>query len=221
MDKQLASSELEAGYRSVSKTALVSLILALLSLSYLVSTMLVVLPIAAIGFGLIGLSNIRRFPEELIGRTPARIGLGLSAGLLVLGSSLHIHEYMTEVPEGYRRISFRMLKPDQRTDVPYSDAALELDNQKVFIKGYVRPGTHRTNLKKFILVGDFGSCCFGGSPKITDVVAISLKGDDRVNYGLGQRKFAGVFRLNKKSTPTDEKGVPRVFYQIEVDKIIK
>ncbi len=219
MDKYVDQPELETQYRSVSKSAITCLVLAVLSLGFLVSTVLVVLPLMGVSFGLMALSGIRRHPDEIMGRTPARIGLALSAILLVAGTSLHVYEYMTEVPEGYERISFRMLKDDKRTALPFSEKALELDGKKVFLKGYVRPGTRRQNLKEFILVGDFGSCCFGGSPKITDVVGISLPGNDRVNYSLRVRKIAGVFRLNQQSAPTSEKDVPRVFYQINADMI--
>ena len=124
---------------------------------------------------------------------------------------------MTEVPDGYNRISFRMLKDDPTTDKPYSEKAEELDMTPVFLKGFVRPGNKRKNLKDFILVGDFGSCCFGGSPEITDVVAVSIKSDKRVNYGLRIRKIAGTFRLNRNAAVTQEKEVPRVFYQIDAD----
>ena len=137
--------------------------------------------------------------------------------LLIGGTSWHTYVYMTEVPDGYDRISFRMLKPNKKTSLPYSETAEELDGSKVFLKGFVRPGTHRTNLRDFILVGDFGSCCFGGNPEITDVVAISIQGDERVNYSLRVRKIAGTFRLNRRAAPTDEKEVPKVYYQIDAD----
>ena len=112
-----------------------------------------------------------------------------------------------------------MLKDDSKTQLAYSESAEELDGKKVFLKGYVRPGNRKTNLKEFILVGDWGSCCFGGSPKITDVVAISLPDDQRVNYSLRLRKIAGTFRLNRNAVRTSEKDVPRVFYQIDADII--
>ncbi len=219
MDKTLETKELAIGYQSVCKTAVVSLIFAVIGLTYFVSSVLILLPLIGIGFGLIAVSNLRRYPDELVGKEIARVGLALSATVLIGGTMYHTYVYMTEVPEGYERISFRMLKDDKKTPLDYSEQAEQLDGTKVFLKGYVRPGNRKKNLKEFILVGDWGSCCFGGSPKITDVVAVSLPDDQRVNYSLRIRKIAGTFRLNKNAAPTSEKEVPRVYYQIDADII--
>jgi hypothetical protein len=209
--------ELDTSYRSLSNSAVASAILAVLGLTYLVAKLLIVLPVMALGLGLVALSSIRKYPEELVGSRLARFGVILSLVVLLGGISWHSYVYMTEVPEGYQRITFRMLKNDKDTDLPFSERALELDGKKVFLKGFVRPGAQRKNLQKFIMVGDFGSCCFGGSPEITDVVAVSIQGEDRVNYGLRVRKIAGTFRLNKRTARTAEKEVPKVYYQIDAD----
>ncbi len=208
---------LETHYRSISKSAIAAVIFSLLGLTFYVASVLIILPLIALALSLIAISSIRKYPEELVGRSAARLALVLSALVLFTGLAWHTYVYLTEVPDGYQRISFRMLKNDKDTDLPYSEKALQLDKQKVFLKGFVRPGAKRNNLKKFILVGDFGSCCFGGSPDITDVVAISIQGDERVNYGLRVRKVAGTFRLNQRAAPTAEKEIPRVYYQIDAD----
>ena len=232
MDKQIDSRDIgseswpvadddqqEFEYRSISKSAVAAAIFAVLGLTFVVSKVLVVLPLIALALSLISISNIRKYPEELIGRKLAKLALIVSSLVLAVGLAGHAYVYMTEVPDGYERISFRMLKNDKDTELPYSEKAVALDQQKVFIRGFVRPGAKRKNLQKFILVGDFGSCCFGGSPEITDVVAISIMGDQRINYGWGIRKIAGTFRLNKRSAPTAEKEVPKVFYQIDADMV--
>ncbi|MDG2013626.1 MAG: hypothetical protein P8J33_08980, partial [Pirellulaceae bacterium] len=225
MDKQIDSNDLdrdawqeeessqEFEYRSIDKSSVASVIFAVLGLAFVISKVLVVLPLIALALSLIALSNIRKYPEELIGRKPAVFAMVVALLVLVLGSTGHVYVYMTEVPEGYQRISFRMLKNDKGTELPYSEEAVGLDGESVFIRGYVRPGAKKNNLQKFILVGDFGSCCFGGAPEITDVVAISILGDERIDYGWGVRKIAGKFRLNKNKAPTAEKEVPKVFYQ--------
>jgi len=88
---------------------------------------------------------------------------------------------------------------------------MELDGKKVFIKGYVRPpGGKKRKLQDFILVGDFGSCC---------VVAVSIIGDDTVDYGYALRRIAGTFRLNKQTKRTKEKEVPQVFYEIHTNEV--
>jgi hypothetical protein len=227
MDKQIDSSELYASdiadtgnifhYRSISKAALAGIIFSITGFLFFISSLLIVLPLAGFALCLIGLSSIKRLPEELSGKSVAKTGLILSGVTLLIGSALHGYTIATEVPEGYERISYRMLKDDPKTLLEYSEKAEELDGKKVFLKGWIRPGNRTNNLKDFILVGDFGSCCFGGSPKITDVVAISILGDERVSYGWKMRKIAGTFRLNRKKASTTEEGVPSVYYQIDAD----
>ena len=74
-------------------------------------------------------------------------------------------------------------------------------------------------LKEFILVGDWGTCCFGGNPKITDVVAVKIVGDQTVDYGYSVRRVVGTFRLNKSTRRTNEKDIPQVFYEIEAEQV--
>ncbi len=209
--------ELGDNYRSISKAAVTGFIFSIMGVLFIVFSLLILLPILALGLSLIGIAAIKRHPEEFVGLKIANMGLTLSVLTLAGGVAWHAYVYMTEVPDGYERISYRMLKDDTSTDLPYSEKATELHGKKVFLKGYVRPGVRRINLKEFIMVGDFGSCCFGGSPDITDVVAVSIQGKKRVNYGYRLRKIAGKFRLNDRAMPTREKEVPKVYYQIDAD----
>ncbi len=197
-----------ASYRSVSKTAVMTLVFAILSMSVWLSSVFLIFP--AIGFilGVFALLGFRRFPDELIGRPVAKYSFGFCALSLVGGIAYHVYSYNTEVPPDYQRISFSILKPQGPT--PFATATEELDGKKVFIKGYVRPSQLRRNLKNFILVGDFGQCCFGGSPKMTNVIAVTLEGKLRVDYGWGLRHIGGVFHLNKRPRVSmTDKDVPR------------
>ncbi len=112
-----------------------------------------------------------------------------------------------------------MLDVDEDAELPYSKEAEQLDGKKVFLRGWVRPGDRKKKLKKFILVGDFGSCCFGGNPKISDVVGVVIQTDETVDYSFRMRRIGGTFRLVKEAAKTGESEVPRVFYQIEADYI--
>lgn len=209
----------EFQYRTISKAAVASLALAILGVGAFMYPAFVLLPVLAVGFGFIALMEIRKYPEEVTGKLAAQIGLG--CGLLVAAGSIAMHTYvhMTEVPDGYVRASFNDLKPNLRTPLPFSEKAKELDGKKVFLKGYVRPSDKRTNLKDFILVGDFGDCCFGGNPKITEVVAVNITSDDLIDHSYFIRKIGGTFRLDSSSRRIDEDGIPKVFYSIEADYI--
>jgi len=207
-------------YRSVSKAAVACLAFAVLSVSAFMAQVFVLLPILGVGFGLVAMANFRRYPNELVGKKPAMVGLIICALFLVASVSMHAIIYATEVPENYQRISFRDLAPNKKTSLPFSEKAMNFDGKQVFIKGYVRPPSgKKTKLDKFIMVGDFGDCCFGGSPEITDVIAVKIKIDETVNYSYGLRRIGGVFRLNPNSVAPDEKEIPRVYYEIDANYV--
>lgn len=211
----------EFAYRSVSKAAIASFVFAVLGITAFLAQIFVVLPALGLGFGLSALANFRRFPNELTGKLVGKIGLALSLLLLVSSVGYHSYVYATEVPEGYERMAFSDLRPNPKTpNIPFSEKSMELDGKKVFLKGYVRPPAGKQRkLKEFILVGDFGSCCFGGDPKITDVVSVTIVGDDTVDYGYSLRRLAGTFHLNQRTKRTKEKDIPQVFYEIHADQI--
>lgn len=212
-------AENEFQYRTISKAAVASIAFTVLGLGAFVFPAFVLLPVLAIGFGIVGLIEINKYPAEITGKLAAQIGLGF--GVLIAASSIAMHTYVynTEVPDGYERISFYDLQPNKRTKLPFSAKSQTLDGTKVFLKGYVRPGAKRTNLKNFILVGDFGDCCFGGNPKITEIVAVNIVSDDLIDHSYFLRKIGGTFRLNKNARLIDEDGIPKVFYTIEADYI--
>ena len=214
---QLAENEFQ--YRTISKAAVASIAFAVLGLGAFVFQAFVLLPVLAIGFGIVALIEIRKYPAEVTGKLAAQIGLG--CGVLIAAGSIAMHTYvfMTEVPDGYERMAFNDLRLNKRTKLPFSEKSQKLDGTKVFLKGYVRPGAKRTNLKNFILVGDFGDCCFGGNPKITEIVAVNIVSDDLIDHSYFLRKIGGTFRLNKNARQIDEDGIPKVFYTIEADYI--
>lgn len=214
------SGENEFAYRSISKAAIASIIFAVLgALTSFLAAHFVILPALGLVFGLIALASFRRYPEELTGKLAAKAGIVLGLVCLVGATAYHTYIYNTEVPEGYRRISYGDLRPNSRTHVPFSEKAREFDGNKVFLKGYVRPSAKRRKLKNFILVGDFGDCCFGGNPKMTEVVAVKILGDDTIDHGYTLRKIGGTFRLNESRKRTSDDEVPLVYYEIEADHI--
>ena len=218
-EPEIRGNEFE--YRTVSKSAIASITFAILGLvSAYLAQLFVIIPAIGVIFGLLAIMNFRRFPDELTGRLAAKIGLFLGLFVLVTSVSYHSYIYATEVPEGYQRISFSELRPNPKTpNIPFSEKSAEFDGKKVFVKGYVRPGAKKRKLKEFILVGDFGTCCFGGNPKITDVVAVTIIGDDTVDYGYSLRRIAGTFRLNRQARRTKEKDIPHVFYEIHTEEV--
>lgn len=210
--------EESAPYRTVSRAAIMSLVLGLFALLGLIFPSLLVLAAAGIALALVGLRSIKRYPEEYSGAPVALLGLTLCVALLLGGSGLHAYEYATECPPGAERISFYDLNPENRNAPPVPPAgAIALDGKKVFIKGYVYPDGQSTNIKQFVMIPDLGTCCFGGQPKLTDMVLVTLRDPVRTVYNQRKRKLTGILKVEPALKPVD--GVTGVYYQLDVETI--
>jgi len=205
-------------YRALSKSAVFCLVLGLLSFTALMAPVLLVLPALCILLGIVALGKLRRYPAELSGRPAAWIGLVLGGLLLVGGMAVHAVAYATEVPEGFQRISFDDLQPvPQAPHLPVSPKALELNGQKVFIKGYLYPDGQQSNIKRFILIPDLGTCCFGGQPKLTDMVEVTLREPLRTVFELRKRRLAGTLLVDTRLKPVS--GVNGVYYRLDAEYV--
>lgn len=213
----LEAEEFEA-YRALSKGAVLALVMGLLSLTVVLTPLLLCLPLVGIASGVIAWRRIRRYPHELTGRAPAAIGVLLSAVLLVVGVGMHGWIYATEVPEGYQRIAYDDLQPvPEASRLPFSPAALELNGQRVFIKGYVYPDGQQANIKRFVLVADLGTCCFGGQPKLTHMVEVTLRDPHRVEYSFRKRGLGGILHVDRHLKPLS--GLGGVYFQLDADYV--
>jgi hypothetical protein len=206
----------DLAYRPISPTALLSVVagsLALLSAALVYDLgSATYLFVSAIGLvtGFRGLSAVRRY--EMAGRAAARCGLGLSSLALLAGVGINSYQAATEVPEGCLRISYEPLQPRPGESIPAS--AKELVGKKVFIKGYIYPSSQMTGLREFVLCRDNGTCCFGGQPKLTDMIQVKLKEPLTVDYSSGLRSVAGKFRIDPDAAPG---GLGTVLYHLEAD----
>jgi len=203
-------------YRALCAAAVTSLLLGLLSVFAFLNAYLCVIPMLGIFVGIYALVHIAQQPHELTGRGFAIGGIVLSACLLVAASATLVVVYIHEVPEGYQRIYYSQLQPEEgaiRQLVP--PLAEAIDQKKVFIKGYVYPAvSQKTGIKTFLLVRDNGDCCFGGNPKATDRIQVTLADPNRLTFSPGLHKVAGTFRLEQSAgTAVDAGG--QVFYYLD------
>lgn len=206
----------DAPYRTVSRAAVFSLILGLAGIASLLSPWMIVIPISGLICGAVALANIKRYPLELSGAGLAKTGLAVSAMLGIVAPAYHTYVYFTEVPDGYERVSFWILSTKSyEPDYPTKDA-LDLNGKPIFIKGYIHPTSiSSSKAKKFILIPDLGTCCFGGQPRLTDMIEVTLTGDQTVKPSLRQIKLAGVLKVDTSLKPVKE--LQGVFYQLKAD----
>jgi hypothetical protein len=204
-------------YQLRSKAATLSVLFGAFAMVGYIFVVFIALAPLAVALGWHGLRVIRRYPDEYTGKGFAIFGLLLGFLALVGGSAFHTTIYLTEVREGYQRITFYS---DLKNKVAQeTERARELDGQKVFLKGYVRPGLRKSGLTEFLMVGDFGQCCFGGSPNVTEIVYIKMPPDETTQYDYMLRRIHGTFRLNKGLQKGDRiaNDVDGYIYQIDAD----
>jgi hypothetical protein len=130
----------------------------------------------------------------------------------------HATVYATELPPGCQRISFADLQPSKNApQSPVPPEALDLNGKRVFVKGYVYPDGQQYNIKQFVLVPDMGTCCFGGQPKLTDMIQVTLRDPLRVEFARRLRRLAGTLTVDVRLKPVS--GLHGVYYQLDADYV--
>ncbi len=208
-------------YRRICPQAIASLILGIVAVPLVASTVLTmppalfaVAPALGLILGVIALRQIARV-DDLTGRGPAWIGTLLSAIVLVSGLTGRFVFDLTEVPEGYERISYEILQPEPGTIELVPESARDLNSQKVFIKGYMYPTSQQRGITTFVLCRDKGECCFGGQPKMSDMIKIRVPREKAVAFHTGLRSVAGTFRVENATSEISTLGT--LLYQMDAD----
>jgi hypothetical protein len=225
-----------APYRAISRAAVISAVLAAISLPLVVLAVVSMrfqvgdaVPLGFLGaflgaiafiMGVVAARTIRRYPTEYTGGRLAKAGMIGGLFLAIIGSSSASFTYSTEVPDGYSRVGFWELQPDpDEPELPFAPKAIQLTGTPIFIKGYMHPGVASMGkVNHFILVPDMGTCCFGGQPKPTDMIEVFIPdGKERVAYSPRRVKLAGTFLLADR--PIKSLGLNNVWYHMEADKV--
>jgi hypothetical protein len=201
-------------YRAVHTGAILGVVLGVLSVFMVVTAAtsfegcLLVAPIPLLGIVLSAwsLSKIRGEADRYTGASIALLGLALSILFLVGGVGYGGYVYATELPDGYERISFNGMKPDElqeRSGVIVPPEIAALDGKKVFIKGYIRPDSISVSrgIKEFLLVRDNNQCCFGDLSKIAyyDQMYVNMAGSRTVDYSQGVFRIGGVLKIEPQN----------------------
>ena len=234
LDQQVVQSPEDhqdhAQYRSVSKSAVVAIVVSVLSLLAILDfSFWWFLPATGTVLGLLALRITTRFEQHISGKRLALIGFALNITILVVGGTLFTIEYLTEVPDGYQRISFYTLDAEGvSTANPISQEIYELKDNKVFIKGYIHPGVNGLGrIQRFVLVGDLKTCCFGGQPKPWDMVEVTLKKEHHLSYDMKVHKLWGKMDIGSGNhiavgstkEVTGDKPLQGGYYAIDADGV--
>ncbi|MEC7564972.1 MAG: hypothetical protein VX738_04745 [Planctomycetota bacterium] len=217
-------------YRSISKAAVVAVVVSVLSLlAVLDFGFWWFLPATGLVVGLFALRVTTRLEQQISGKGFALAGLGFNAAIFLVGSTVYTIEYLTEVPDGYQRISFYTLDAEGvSVSNPISTEILQLDKNNIFIKGYIHPGVNGLGrIQRFVLVGDLKTCCFGGQPKPWDMVEVNLKKDHELVYDMKVHKLWGKMEITTGShlavgstkEVTGDRPMQGGYYALEADGV--
>ena len=201
-----------ARYQAVSPLAVASVAMGALSILTMFGSsvaawlILAALPLAGLVLGWQALKQIRKAPEEWIGCRLAWTGIGLAAGLWMFGTFWVLFSNATEVPPGYQWINFEMLQPDPMKPTELiPQRAIEMQDRKVYIKGYMQPRRRHTGIKDFILCPTSGESAFGfPNSSRTERIRIRLQGDLETTFTTRPVGIAGRFRVDTD----DPSGIP-------------
>lgn len=210
-----AGVEAEGAYRPLSSLAVASCLWAVVSLAAMADWSLTPLPVVGIALGAWAWQRVRRHSDALAGRGVAIGGIVANCLLLVASCITLTYVHALEVPPGCVAVDYEQLQPSASTpgqQVP--PQARELDGRKVLLKGYALAGRHTEHIKQFVLVRDNQSCCFGGSPKPSDMVAVTLTGNLELKYHPDMLRVAGTFHV---AEPAAEGGRSQPLYRLDAD----
>jgi len=201
-----ASSEEKYQYLELNWPAVGSLVAGLASMASFPLAMLAnpslasvllyaIIPTIGLVTGIRGVVQIRRHPDEFTGIRMAWFGIVLSIVWAIAGWSYMSWVYATEVPENHTRLQYNEISSPDKNVVEIPQRAMELNGQQVFIKGYAYPVDQKTGIRQFLLCRDNGDCCFGGTPKLTDMIFVRLKEPTSIDFSPRIHKMAGRFRV--------------------------
>jgi hypothetical protein len=201
-------------YRAIHTGAIIALVFGVMSVFVLISAAssleacLLITPIPAFGMflALWSWGRIKREPDQLTGAKIAAAGFALSLLFLVTGVSYGYYVYVSEVPDGYDRISFETFRPtelEERAGQLIPPDVQALNGKHVFIKGFIRPGSApvRTGIDRFLLVRDNNQCCFGDLSKVKyfDQMAVQIVNSERVEDTLQVLRMGGTLEIHPEN----------------------
>lgn len=198
----------EFDYRPMPVLIPVCCAFAFFSLTAFMIDWLLAVPVFGIVLAVGALWQIHRSAGGYGGHRAAWALLGILLAELLGAGAFHAYSFVTELPEGFQRVNFsndiskyELKTVNGETQVPAP--VQELNDQPVFLKGYMYPTREMQGLSRFVLCKDMGQCCFGGNPKPTDMIVVEMSGNQTVDHRTGLVSVAGVFRTHTDVKPGD------------------
>lgn len=199
-------------YRAVSRMAVASVVLGGLSLLTLFGWLFALIPLGGLILGWAARRIILDNPEELTGLGLAHGGIAICLAFGGMGLGWLIYNYFEPVPFGYQLVQYEEFQPDRNVPGQVIPPGIyELQDKKVFVRGYMAPSRRMLNLKEFILCPALPDCSFCiPNPQKTEMILVKLTGDLRTDFTTRMVRVGGRLKVD----PDSPNGIP---YTIEAD----
>ncbi len=196
----------EFNYRPMPMSVILAAILTLLSVTALFAWQAILIAAVATVTGLVACLRVRGGRGELSGGWLAVGATLLSLTFGVTGVLLTAQRYRAELPDGYERVSFArdisargigMEERDGTAVITIPDEVRALEGKRVFVKGFIYPSGRPYDIRQFVLCKDNAQCCFGGQPKVEDMIGVVMAGQKTTDFTTDLTGVAGTFKINK------------------------
>lgn len=206
----------EFEYRPIPPLVPIAAIFVLLSLTAYAWDVLVVIPLVGTVLAFLAWRQVARGDGAYSGGGVARLSAIILPIILLTSLCLHAYLFATEVPPGFQRVNFATDISNKGFINDQGQPGIHPDVQKltenpIFVKGYMYPTRRTTDLESFVLCRDSGDCCFGGQPKITDMIYVEMPKGKGVDFLNGLVSVAGQLKVS----PTAEDSGLNPVYKLE------
>lgn len=199
----------EDQYRAIGSLSITSFVFGLLSFLSLVSGFLLIIPVLGLVFGVLAARKIIAMPTIMGGLRLTIAGMILSCLFGCIGVWWQYYSYYNVTPAGYQEINFLDIAAVDSGAVPNEIAAL--NDQKVFITGYMLPQKQQDNIDRFALVRTLQSSSFAGTPDPTDMILVEVKTGQKLDYRAKPIRIGGTLKVRRNFT------YEKLPYTIEAD----
>jgi len=127
-------------------------------------------------------------------------------------------DYAIELPDSafVEKLNIHLLRPIIKAKIP--QAVKELDGHKVAISGFMLPlDDENGGTRKFILMRNQITCCFGGANRLNEYVVVTMNGPKPVPYDASPVTVRGTLTVG----PEFEDGALNGIYQMAGDEVHK
>ncbi len=188
---EVQGDEQTTDYKQIGTLAVCSLVAGLASALAFFWISFLILSVVGLVLGILALRKMLDAPEEIGGFALTTAGIAVS---LVIGISAGIWQtwlYYHTAPSGYLVVNFDDMGINPKTGkIP--DHIAELDNRKIYVRGYMYPTNRQSGIEDFTMVRTLAHCKFcspGTNP--ADMIAVELEKGMAVNFRANKPVFVG------------------------------